>query len=54
MNVQLLIDNSDLDAASGRKFERTNPVTGAVATTRWAPWSSGIPASSRPCVMAVP
>ncbi|MGO4713777.1 aldehyde dehydrogenase [Bradyrhizobium sp. 2TAF24] len=33
MNVQLLIDNSDLDAAGGRTFARKNPVTGAVATT---------------------
>jgi vanillin dehydrogenase len=32
MNVQLLIDNTDLDAADGRRFERKNPVSGAVAT----------------------
>jgi acyl-CoA reductase-like NAD-dependent aldehyde dehydrogenase len=32
MNIQLLIDNSDLDAAGGRQFERRNPVTGEVAT----------------------
>ena len=33
MNVRLLIGNSDIDAAGGKRFERKNPVTGEVATT---------------------
>jgi acyl-CoA reductase-like NAD-dependent aldehyde dehydrogenase len=33
MNVQLLIDNADCDAAGRRRFERRNPVTGEVATS---------------------
>ena len=33
MNVQLLIDNFDLEATGGRRFERKNPVTGQVATS---------------------
>jgi len=32
MNINLLIDNKDVDAARGATFERMNPLTGEVAT----------------------